>query len=123
LAAAEIQRLFHDALTAYYHVLPETIYSAMPIYEYRSTSQKNCEFCREGFELMRKINDPELRFCPECGNNVKQIMSAPNLAKSSPALDAGNIEKHGFTQYKKSGKGVYEKTAGKGPRVITADPE
>ena len=28
---------------------------------------------------------------------------------------------HGFTQYKRAGKGVYEKTAGKGPDIITDD--
>jgi len=72
---------------------------------------------------MRKISDPELDACPSCGRSVTQIISAPNLAKSGSALDAGNIEKHGFTQYKKSGKGVYEKTAGRGPEVISADPE
>jgi hypothetical protein len=36
-------------------------------------------------------------------------------------LRESNIEKAGFTQYKKIGKGVYEKTAGKGPGIIKND--
>jgi hypothetical protein len=32
-----------------------------------------------------------------------------------------NLEKHGFTQYRKAGGGYYEKTAGEGPRVIKRD--
>jgi len=95
----------------------------MPIYEYRATAASDCNFCRDGFEMMRKINDAELDKCPVCGISVTQIISAPNLAKSGPALDTQNIEKHGFTQYRKSGKGVYEKTAGKGPNVISADSD
>lgn len=95
----------------------------MPIYEYQATSEVCCEYCREGFEIIRKISDPELEACPKCGSRVTQIMSAPNLSKSGPALDPANIEKHGFTQYKRAGKGVYEKTAGKGPKVISAEQE
>ena len=48
-------------------------------------------------------------------------LSAPRIGKSGPSLDRANIEKHGFTQYRRSGQGVYEKTAGKGPDVITDD--
>jgi hypothetical protein len=33
-------------------------------------------------------------------------------------MKEGNLEKKGFTQYKKIGKGAYEKTAGKGPSHI-----
>lgn len=95
----------------------------MPIYEYRTIADSDCSFCKDGFEIMRKINEPELEYCPSCGRRVIQIISAPNLAKSGPALDAKNIEKHGFTQYRKSSKGVYEKTAGKGPAVISADSD
>lgn len=93
----------------------------MPIYEYQPKSKKGCNFCSEGFESIRKINEPKLLVCPQCGVAVERIISAPSLAKSSPTLDPANLEKHGFTQYRKSGKGVYEKTAGKGPNVISDD--
>jgi hypothetical protein len=54
---------------------------------------------------------------------VERVLSAPNLTKSDTSLNTDNLEKHGFTQYRKSGKGVYEKTAGKGPNVISGDSE
>jgi putative FmdB family regulatory protein len=93
----------------------------MPIYEYQTSTAQHCDFCRQGFELLRKSSDPKVDQCPKCGAAVERKISAPNLGSSGPSLDAANIEKHGFTQYKKAGKGVYEKTAGKGPDVISDD--
>ena len=93
----------------------------MPIYEYQPIHQKGCNFCSEGFEQIRKVSEPAVLICPQCGVSVERVISAPNLKKASPSLDPGNLEKHGFTQYRKSGKGVYEKTAGKGPNVISDD--
>jgi len=91
----------------------------MPIYEYRPVKISDCALCTSGFELLRKISDPDLIACPECGAAVERVLSAPNLTKSDTSLDPANVEKHGFTQYRKSGKGVYEKTVGKGPNVIS----
>jgi putative FmdB family regulatory protein len=93
----------------------------MPIYEYQASESPHCDYCVNGFELLRKTSDPELEHCPGCNAPVTRKVSAPNLGASGPSLDARNIEKHGFTQYRKSGKGVYEKTAGKGPKVISDD--
>jgi len=59
----------------------------MPIYEYRPVNESSCSFCADGFEILRKISDPDLTTCPQCGT------------------------------------GVYEKTAGKGPNVISGDSE
>ncbi len=93
----------------------------MPFYEYRAQTEQGCAHCRKGFDQLQKITAPALTECPRCGAVVRRVISAPNLAKSGPSLEPSNIEKHGFTQYRKSGKGVYEKTAGKGPDVITDD--
>jgi len=93
----------------------------MPIYEYQPASDKCCEYCAEGFELIRKVSEATVESCPQCHAPVERKISAPNVPKSGPSLDPDNIEKHGFTQYRKSSKGVYEKTAGKGPNVITDD--
>ena len=91
----------------------------MPIYEYQASADRHCDFCAGGFEVLRKISDPILNECPECKAPIVRKISATNLGGSGPSLDAANIEKHGFTQYRKAGKGVYEKTAGKGPKVIS----
>ena len=93
----------------------------MPIYEYQSTGQTVCDHCRSGFDVMQKMSDEPLSLCPECHNPVKRKISRPNLTRSTPSLSTENIEKKGFTQFKKVEKGVYEKTAGKGPDFITDD--
>lgn len=90
----------------------------MPIYEYRSSRAQSCQTCTQGFEVFQKAGEPKLENCPECGAPVRRVLSAPNLQKPSPSLEPTNLEKHGFTQYKKSGEGVYEKTAGRGPKTI-----
>ena len=93
----------------------------MPIYEYQPSSRQHCDFCADGFEIMQKISDARLVECPQCQAPVERLLSAPSIGKAGPSLDRHNIEKHGFTQYRRSGQGVYEKTAGKGPDVITDD--
>lgn len=93
----------------------------MPIYEYKSRQASECPHCINGFERLQKQGEADLEECPVCGASVRRMMSAPNLAKSSPSLAPKNLEQHGFTQYRKSGKGTYEKTAGTGPRTITKE--
>ena len=93
----------------------------MPIYEYRSSGAQHCDFCGDGFEIMQKINDPRLEHCPQCQAPIQRQLSAPRIGKTGTSLDPANIEKHGFTQYRRAGQGVYEKTAGKGPDIIKDD--
>lgn len=91
----------------------------MPIYEYQPSGEAHCEHCVQGFDAMQKIDEPPLAVCPKCLAPVVRVISAPRIARPGPSLDRANLEKHGFTQYRKSAKGVYEKTAGKGPDVIS----
>jgi putative FmdB family regulatory protein len=91
----------------------------MPIYVYVPTSGNRCEFCEFGFEIIQKIDALPLDRCPECTEPVKKTITAPNIASSGPSLENHNIDKHGFTRYQKLEKGVYEKTAGKGPKIIS----
>ncbi len=93
----------------------------MPIYCYKAATSEDCPDCHAGFEVVQKMNDERLRACPRCGAAVRRVITAPNLASASPSLDENNIAKHGFTQYRKAGQGVYEKTAGKGPDFIKGD--
>jgi len=94
----------------------------MPIYEYANTTEPGCEKCRQHFTRLEKLAAPPLRRCPSCGTAVRRVISAPNVVSGkSHQLRESNIEKAGFTQYRKIGKGVYEKTAGKGPGIIKGD--
>jgi putative FmdB family regulatory protein len=93
----------------------------MPIYEYRPGSERHCDFCVAGFDVLQKISDAPVSQCPHCAAPVERHISAPHLAKGGPSLQESNLEKHGFTQYRKVEKGVYEKTVGKGPDFISDD--
>lgn len=69
--------------------------------------------------MLQKLGDRPLEHCPECGHPVHRILSPSSVvAGQSHRLKESNIEKAGFTQYRKIGKGTYEKTAGKGPGIL-----
>ena len=97
----------------------------MPFYEYildAESSDAGCECCRERFTVLQKISDAPVSVCPNCNSPVRRIISPPHVVSGKAhQLKESNIEKAGFTQYKKIGKGVYEKTAGKGPGIISSD--
>lgn len=93
----------------------------MPIYTYRST-ESGCGYCVAGFDLLQKLADAELTACPRCGAPVRKQLCAPALAiGGAHLLNEKRVGDKGFTQYRKIGKGVYEKTAGKGPDIIQGD--
>lgn len=43
----------------------------MPIYEYE------CRRCSRRLEIMRRMSDPPLTECPECGGELRKLVSAP----------------------------------------------
>jgi putative FmdB family regulatory protein len=91
----------------------------MPIYEYKPASAEQCPHCDGGFDQLQKLADEPLISCPVCGAACKRVISAPNVQSGqSHNLKEANLGKKGFTQYKKIGKGEYEKTTGKGPSHI-----
>ena len=60
-----------------------------------------------------------LTACPDCGAACQRVISAVAVvAGGAHGLGEKHVAKHGFTQYRKVGKGKYEKTAGKGPEKI-----
>lgn len=93
---------------------------AMPIYEYRSKDERGCRHCLAGFTRLEKLNDSPTLACPSCHAPVKRVISAPHVQRGQAhLLTPKKAHEAGFTQYKKIGKGVYEKTAGRGPRIIS----
>jgi len=94
----------------------------MPFYEYIHADGPGCGHCRGRFTLLQRLSEQPVETCPECGSPVRRVISPPTVVSGkSHQLKESSIEKHGFTQYKKIGKGVYEKTAGKGPGIIKGD--
>ena len=43
----------------------------MPIYEYE------CLQCEKRTELLQRLDEPPLAACPECGGEVRKLISAP----------------------------------------------
>jgi len=100
---------------------PTRILAAMPIHQYLP-DHAGCDFCRDGFDLLQRLADPALSACPECGTPIHRIISAPQvISGQAHRTSESHAGKHGFTQYKRAGKGVYEKTVGKGPAYISGD--
>jgi len=80
----------------------------------------------ESFEVLQNMSDPPLTRHPETDEPVRRLLSVPNAGrkaafKSKADLSTKNLERLGFTQYKKAGGGKYEKTAGQGPDLISKD--
>jgi|SRR5215470_1853389 len=96
----------------------------MPLYVYQVIEDDGSE--GEVFEVLQSMKDPPLTRHPETGKKVKRLLGLPHVPgglsemKMKANLNASNLEKHGFTQFRRSGKGTYEKTAGQGPNVISA---
>lgn len=99
----------------------------MPIYTYENQHpDRHCTYCLGGFDVLQKMADPVLTHCPHCGHSIKKVIKAVNLqqdltASPNTTLSEKNIAKHGFTQYRKTGPGQYEKTAGRGPDTLDGD--
>lgn len=95
----------------------------MPIYEYAASDpQQACPHCRPGFEVFARLSDAELVHCPRCGAPVRRMISAAAVVSGSAHVHReSHFSKRGFTQYRKAGGGVYEKTAGEGPQYISGD--
>ncbi|MEE4376540.1 MAG: zinc ribbon domain-containing protein [Candidatus Competibacteraceae bacterium] len=93
----------------------------MPIYEYAPLSN-DCPICQGRFEALQKMSESALDTCPTCGRPCRRLISVPHIGYSTHDLLASvNLVRHGFTQYRRAGGGIYEKTAGVGPNHISAD--
>ena len=93
----------------------------MPIYEYEHDAESGPQ-CQARFEVLQRLNDQPLAQCPDCGRPCHRVFSSFATASGrKDLLSPKNLEKHGFTQYRRAGGGYYEKTFGEGPRVIKRD--
>jgi putative FmdB family regulatory protein len=74
----------------------------MPTYVYRAVdSKKSCTHCRWGFEMIQRMTESPLSFCPQCKNPVSRVLFAPAvLVKGSPVTETDRKIK----EYEKEGK-------------------
>lgn len=96
----------------------------MPYYEYIAENpEAGCDFCSQPVTLLQKLSDPPMERCPYCAQPTRRLISAPGRVGSVIGAAPGEreIAKAGFTQYRKSESGVYEKTVGDGPDLIRSN--
>lgn len=98
----------------------------MPTYVYQVVTDDD-ESEGEIFEVVQAMSDDALTEHPETGAPVRRIPSAPTIpgkwsdTASKAALSNKNLDRLGFTKYERAGDGHFEKKAGGGPNVISAD--
>ncbi len=81
----------------------------MPIREYAAADpKKSCTHCKVGFEEVETMEAKALGACPECGSKIARQLSSPSVGGSQSGLH-DRAKNAGFTTYKKSSKGEYEK--------------
>ena len=75
----------------------------MPIYEYQAlSSEKACDKCRNGFEILQQLQDRPLTNCRHCGNKVKKIISWCRSAVVETSEEHISVSNK-ITEYEKSG--------------------
>jgi putative FmdB family regulatory protein len=75
--------------------------------------------CGGRFECLQSLDAPALEKCPQCGAPCHRVVSAAAVVTGGAhRLKESHLGRHGFTQYRKVGKGKYEKTVGQGPDTI-----
>lgn len=95
----------------------------MPTYEYAVILPDGSD--GEVFTHLQSFDEEPLTRHPVDGRPVRRIFSVPgaktSTGRAKPDMSAKNLEKLGFTQYKKGAGGKYNKTAGEGPGTIRRD--
>jgi hypothetical protein len=97
----------------------------MPTYVYQVIKEDGSE--GEIFEVVQKMSEEPLTRHPETGEPVRRIPQAPHIAgdwsdaATKQKLSNKNLDRLGFTKYERAGDGRFEKKAGQGPDVISAD--
>ncbi len=81
----------------------------MPVYEYEHLGQG----CRLGhkFEISQSIASDKLTQCPECGREIRRLISV--CAISTPKTNS-DLKSHGFTKLVRRDNGVYENVTATG---------
>ncbi|CAA9413513.1 MAG: hypothetical protein AVDCRST_MAG64-2469 [uncultured Phycisphaerae bacterium] len=93
----------------------------MPTYVYRvlrpAGSGGDDAGADETFEVRQSMSDPPLTRHPETGEPVERVICAPQIGKG--AQTNRELGAAGFTKYKKTSDGKYERQAGTGgPKLI-----
>lgn len=89
----------------------------MPIYEYEPDGH-DCFMCEGRVAAIQEIGAEPLKFCPDCGLEVRRVISRFNaqFSRGNPIEKGGKRE---FNAWKKVEDGKWERIAGtQGPEMI-----
>jgi len=67
--------------------------------------------CPNRVAVIQSIHDEPLRYCPDCGLEVRRVVSRASFSMRG-GTDADKAATRGFSTFRKSEKGVWEKVAG-----------
>lgn len=70
--------------------------------------------------MLQSASEKPLKYCPVCGLSVRRVVSQVSFTMHA-GVDEGKAANKGFTTYRKAESGVYERTAGDGPEIISKD--
>ncbi len=95
----------------------------MPIYVYEIVQPDGSEGPR--FEIAQGMKEKPFTHHPETGEPVRRVIvpvaiggSWTESSMNKKMKDDKKLDQLGFTKYVKAGDGIYEKRAGKGPKII-----
>lgn len=91
----------------------------MPLYEYEKKDD-DCLMCPGRFAVLQALAEPPLADCPWCGLPVRRVVSQVNINANPRESDPEKAAKQGFTTWKKTAHGTWEKLAGPGVDAIVA---
>jgi len=64
-------------------------------------SERSCNYCRRGFEVIQRMTESALTLCPQCNHPISRVLFAPTVViKGRPLTDADRKIK----EYEKEGK-------------------
>ena len=93
----------------------------MPIYEYELIHD-DCLMCPGRFDALQELGEEALKHCPSCGLPARRVVSQVSI-KTRSSIDHEKAGKKGFTTWKRSGFGQWEKVSGPGVDAIVASDE
>jgi len=82
----------------------------MPVYEYEHVEAGQCPRGRL-FEAQQSIQDDAFTTCPDCGQPVRRLISAPGIVTPHTNSELKNL---GFTKLVRRDSGVYENVTATG---------
>ena len=82
----------------------------MSLRHYIPLKSGRCPHCKDGFDLWHKTDKDAIDHCPQCGNPV-EMEGASTVHSPTAVRKPGTVQAKdaGFTVYKKTSGGEYEK--------------